>query len=75
MLTSGWTPVFRRFCRHRLAVVSLFVLTALILMAVFAPLIAPYAPTKPTGGFSKGPDAAHILGTDQVGRDLSLIHI
>ena len=70
MLTSGWTPVFRRFCRHRLAVVSLFVLTVLILMAVFAPLIAPYAPTKPTGSFSKGPDAAHILGTDQVGRDV-----
>ena len=70
MLTSGWTPVFRRFCRHRLAVVSLFVLTALILRAVFAPLIAPYAPTKPTGSFSKGPDAAHILGTDQVGRDV-----
>ncbi|MGN0972377.1 MAG: ABC transporter permease [Aristaeellaceae bacterium] len=70
MLTSGWAPVFRRFCRHRLAVVSLFVLTVLILMAVFAPLIAPYAPTKPSGGFSKAPDAAHILGTDQVGRDV-----
>ncbi|MGN0778789.1 MAG: ABC transporter permease [Aristaeellaceae bacterium] len=70
MPSSGWMPILRRFCRHRLAVVSLFVLTVLVVMAVLAPLIAPYSPTKPTGGFSKGPNAAHILGTDQVGRDV-----
>lgn len=70
MRLSGSMPVVRRFCRHRLAVVSLFVLLILIFMAVAAPLIAPYAPTKPTGAFSKGPTMKNILGTDQVGRDV-----
>lgn len=70
MQSSGFLPVVKRFCRHRLAVVSLFVLLILIFMAVAAPLIAPYAPTKPTGAFSKGPTVKNILGTDQVGRDV-----
>ena len=67
---SSLSMVWRRFCRHRLAVVSLFLLTALMLMAIFAPVIAPYAPTKISGGFSQTPDAEHLLGTDQVGRDM-----
>ena len=67
---SSLSMVWRRFCRHRLAVVSLFLLTALMLMAIFAPVIAPYAPTKISGGFSQPPDAEHLLGTDQVGRDM-----
>lgn len=67
---SSLSMVWRRFCRHRLAVVSLFLLTALMLMAIFAPVIAPYAPTKISGGFSQPPDAVHLLGTDQVGRDM-----
>lgn len=67
---SGFSQAARRFCRHKLAVVSLFVLTALILLAVSAPLIAPYDPTRVTGGFSQPPDAEHWLGTDQIGRDM-----
>ena len=67
---SSLSMVWRRFCRHRLAVVSLFLLTALVLMAIFAPVIAPYAPTKISGGFSQPPAAEHLLGTDQVGRDM-----
>ena len=67
---SSLSMVWRRFCRHRLAVVSLFLLTALMLMAIFAPVIAPYAPTKISGGFAQPPDAEHLLGTDQVGRDM-----
>ena len=62
--------IWKRFCRHKLAVASLVVLTALVLMAVFAPLVAPYAPTKPTGSFYKPPSAEHILGTDKIGRDM-----
>ncbi len=59
-----------RFCRHRLALACLVLLAALILLAVLAPLIAPYSPTKPTGAFSQPPDAAHWLGTDKIGRDM-----
>ena len=62
--------IVRRFARHKLAVVSLFVLIILLVMAVFAPLIAPYSPTEPSFAFSQPPSAEHILGTDKVSRDM-----
>lgn len=64
--------IWKRFCRHRLAVVCLFLLLGLILTAVLAPLIAPWEPTKPDlkalGG--KPPSETHIWGTDKSGRDV-----
>ena len=69
-MNSHLAIVFRRFRKHRLATVSLAVLLVVSLLAVLAPLIAPYSPTRVTGGFSKPPDAAHWLGTDQIGRDM-----
>ncbi len=36
----------RRFLRHRSAQVGLVILTFLVLIAIFAPLIAPYEPTQ-----------------------------
>ena len=63
-------PAVRRFCRHRVAVVCLALLVVLIDMALLAPMIAPYSPTKPAGKFSEPPTAAHILGTDKIGRDM-----
>ena len=70
MRQSSFYMVAKRFCRHRLAVACLVILLGLILLAVFAPCIAPYGPTKISGGFSKPPDAEHWLGTDQIGRDM-----
>ncbi|MBQ8506224.1 MAG: ABC transporter permease [Clostridia bacterium] len=69
-MESNFSVVFRRFRKHRLAFVSLFVLAAIILLSILAPVIAPYSPTKVTGSFSKPPDAQHWLGTDQIGRDM-----
>ena len=62
--------IVRRFCRHRAAVVCLFLLLAIVGAALAAPLLTPYEPTKVSGGFGKPPDAAHLLGTDKVGRDM-----
>lgn len=70
MRQSGFSAVARRFCRHKMAAVCLFLLTALILMALLAPWIAPYSPTKISGGFSQPPGDGHLLGTDQIGRDV-----
>lgn len=70
MRQSSFFMVAKRFCRHRLAVACLVILLGLILLAVFAPWIAPYGSTKISGGFSKPPDAEHWLGTDQIGRDM-----
>ena len=43
---------------------------AILLMAVAAPMVAPYAPLKSDfRAMSKPPDAKHYFGTDQIGRD------
>lgn len=43
---SQWQLITLRFCRHRLALGSLFVLVVLYALATFAELIAPYAPNE-----------------------------
>ena len=65
-----YRQIMKRFCRHRAAVVCLAIFTVLLLMAVLAPVLAPYEPTKPTGKFSQPPSPEHILGTDKIGRDM-----
>lgn len=62
--------LIRRFCRHKAAVVCFFILAALILMAVCAPLLTPFDPNKAAGKFSQPPTREHILGTDKIGRDM-----
>ncbi len=65
-----------RFTRHRLAVLSLVVLIALVLIGVFAPVLAPYDPynlaTSPSGNiqFASPPSREFWLGTDALGRDV-----
>lgn len=73
---STWALAWRRFKKHRLAMTSLVFVILLILMALFAPHIAPYDPTaQPTGAdlgaqYFNGPSAQHWLGTDDLGRDV-----
>jgi peptide/nickel transport system permease protein len=73
---SQFKVVLRRFLRHKLAVGSMVMLTIIVLIAVFAPLISPYDPTDIEIGYdflapgSVGKDGRiHYLGTDQLGRD------
>ena len=43
---------------------------AILLMAIAAPVVAPYGPLKSDfRAMSKPPDAKHYFGTDQIGRD------
>lgn len=37
-----WTIVFRRFRKHRLAMISSFLIVFFLLMALMVPLIAPF---------------------------------
>lgn len=62
--------VFRRFRRHRLAMISLVVLIILVGSALLAPWIAPYDPDAIVGTFSGAPCREFLLGTDQIGRDV-----
>jgi len=46
-------------------------MSAIILVAIFAPVIAPYEPTETDYGNSlTPPNAEHPLGTDSAGRDI-----
>lgn len=62
--------VIRRFRYHRAGVISFWVFIVITLLAVLAPLIVPYAPDAINTEFSAPPSAAHLLGTDQIGRDV-----
>ena len=54
---------------NRLARVGAAILLLMLLVAVFAPLLAPYSPTDTGFGRSLGPSAAHWLGTTGAGQD------
>jgi ABC-type dipeptide/oligopeptide/nickel transport system permease subunit len=59
-----------RFVHDKVAMTALVFLIVLIVVAVFAPRIAPYSPTQNFPEINAGPSAAHWLGTDWIGRDL-----
>jgi peptide/nickel transport system permease protein len=68
---SQFVVIARRFVRHRLAVAGVFVIVIFVLLAVFAPLLAPYGPYKQNlGPQYANPSAEHILGLDELGRDV-----
>ena len=61
----------RKFLRNKPAVVGAIVVSLFLLMAVFAPLIAPFDPTQTNFRLvRKPPDALHWFGTDEIGRDV-----
>jgi peptide/nickel transport system permease protein len=61
----------RRLWRRPAAVIAFVVVLGFIVVALAAPLIAPYAPNATDfGAIRKAPSAAHWLGTDEVGRDV-----
>lgn len=68
---SQFRDVWHRLSRNKLAMVALVIVVLLILMAIFADVIAPYdyAEQDPAAKFEL-PSAQHWLGTDNYGRDL-----
>ncbi|MBU6498747.1 MAG: ABC transporter permease, partial [Rhodospirillales bacterium] len=72
--TSAQSPArlaWARFRRRRAAVLGLGVVTVFLLVAIFAPLIAPYDPIATSWSLiRKAPSWAHWMGTDENGRDV-----
>jgi peptide/nickel transport system permease protein len=61
----------RRLVRRRGAMVGLTVVVFFILLALFAPFVAPYDPLQTSwSAIRKAPSAAHLFGTDEIGRDV-----
>jgi len=72
-----WLVIFRRFRRHKLAMVSAGVIIVIFLISVFARQVAPFEPQElqvgnyflPLGSVSEETGRVHYLGTDNIGRD------
>src|ERR687885_1532047 len=69
---SLWRDAIRRFIRNRLAMFGLLLVLSFLITGIFADILAPYRYDKVD--FAKVlelpfKDAAHPLGTDEVGRD------
>ncbi|MEA2324469.1 MAG: peptide/nickel transport system permease protein [Solirubrobacteraceae bacterium] len=60
-----------RLGRRPMAVAGLSVATVFVVAAILAPLVAPYDPADTNfGSVLQGPSASHVMGTDDLGRDV-----
>jgi peptide/nickel transport system permease protein len=60
-----------RLKRRPMAVAGLCVVVLFVLVAIFAPLVAPYDPAATNfSSVLQPPSASHIMGTDDLGRDV-----
>ena len=69
--STTFFTVLKQFSRNKLALAGLVLILLLILMGVFAPLLAPYdyASVDPMNA-NQVPNAEHWFGTDAYGRDI-----
>lgn len=67
-----WANVLNRLIREPVSVVCIIVLALIVLSAVFAPLLTSYDPSigKVTMRLKPVGTPGHILGTDELGRDM-----
>jgi len=70
-LESPARRAWRRLLRRKGAVAGLGVIAIFMVLAAFAPLIAPYDPIATSWSLvRKAPSAQHWFGTDELGRDV-----
>lgn len=61
----------RKLAEEPLGMAGFLILTLLIVVAIFAPLIAPYSPNvQMLSDALRPPSLAHLAGTDEFGRDI-----
>ncbi len=64
------TGFWRRFARHRMALIGLLFVLGVTLAAFVTPSVSPYDPYKmELAQARKTPSLSHPLGTDKLGRD------
>lgn len=69
--SSPSAEIFKRFRRHRLAMVGVVILSLIVFASVFAPVLSPYDPKRVNlRERSQPPSLQHWLGTDRTGRDV-----
>ena len=70
-IESPWVIAWRRLKKNKLAMTGLVIIILLLLIAIIGPIVYPqsWEATNLTNTF-KPPSSEHLLGTDQVGRDV-----
>ena len=69
--SRGIHDVARRLTSNKVTTTALLIVLALLVVAVLAPLLAPYGPTDVSlGSRLQPPTGTHPFGTDEVGRDI-----
>ena len=69
--TGLWDSLKDMLRANRAAMLGLIIVGLFALMAIFAPLLAPYDPYKVAlKDRLQPPSAVHLLGTDEIGRDM-----
>jgi peptide/nickel transport system permease protein len=62
---------WRRFRRHTLALTGAIIVGLIVVLAILAPIVAPFDPNRiDLGGANAAPSINHLLGTDKSGRDV-----
>jgi len=70
-IVNPWFEAWRRLIKSKIGLMGLVLIGILILVAVFAPYLAPYDPVKQNILFRyQAPSQKHLLGTDEMGRDI-----
>jgi peptide/nickel transport system permease protein len=55
--------------RNPIGIIGAVIILLTILVAIFAPLITPYSPSEQPAKRLLSPSRAHLMGTDELGRD------
>ena len=67
---TTWADTLRRLADNKLALASGIFILLMVVVAIMAPLIAPYDPVEQNlDAILESPSASHIMGTDILGRD------
>ena len=68
---SLWKDAFRRMCKNKMAILGAIIIVTLLVLAIFAPYIAPYhyAEGSLKDNYAK-PGDKYLLGADFMGRDV-----
>ena len=67
---SASSRLYAVFARDRKSQFGILILSIFITSAILAPLIAPYDPNSMSLDMMLAPSSKHLLGTDDLGRDL-----